>query len=134
MCCLVETFPARHDNLDEYLETLKYAYLYAKIVTLGETHWERTNEVMSRNRRIGCSMSGIAQFVAQHGLNQLKIWCDEGYKTVRETDKELSSLMGIPESIKCTSIKPSGTVSLLAGATPGTPANKTPRPPCAFSK
>ena len=119
MCCLVETFPARHENIDEYMETLKYAYLYAKVVTLGETHWERTNEVMSRNRRIGCSMSGIAQFVARNGLDELKTWCDKGYETVRGVDKELSKWMDVPESIKCTSIKPSGTVSLLAGATPG---------------
>ena len=32
MCCLVETFPAHHESLADYLETLKYAYLYAKTV------------------------------------------------------------------------------------------------------
>ena len=79
MCCLVETFPARHQSIEEYNETLEYAYLYAKTVTLGRTHWELTNEVMSRNRRIGCSMSGIAQFVAANGLDELKKWCDLGY-------------------------------------------------------
>ena len=52
MCCLVETFPERHESLDEYLETLQYALMYAKTVTLGQTHWERTNEVMQRNRRM----------------------------------------------------------------------------------
>ena len=119
MCCLVETFPARHQSIEEYNETLEYAYLYAKTVTLGRTHWELTNEVMSRNRRIGCSMSGIAQFVAANGLDELKKWCDLGYTRIREVDKELSEWLKVPESIKCTSIKPSGTVSLLAGATPG---------------
>lgn len=34
LCCLVETFPARHKSLEEYLRTLKFAYLYAKTVTL----------------------------------------------------------------------------------------------------
>jgi len=34
-------------------------------------------------------------------------------------DKVLSEEFGIPQSIKLTSIKPSGTVSLLAGASPG---------------
>jgi hypothetical protein len=74
LCCLVETFPSNHDSFEDYARTLKYAYLYAKTVTLGRTHWADTNRVMLRNRRIG---------------------------------------------IKTTSVKPSGTVSLLAGATPG---------------
>lgn len=28
--------------------------MYAKTVTLGGTHWEKTNEILFRNRRIGC--------------------------------------------------------------------------------
>lgn len=55
MCCLVETFPARHQSLEDFLHTLRYAMLYAKTVTLGETHWPETNRVMLRNRRIGCA-------------------------------------------------------------------------------
>ena len=46
LCCLVETFPARHKSLEEYLRTLKFAYLYAKTVTLRMTHWPETNRVM----------------------------------------------------------------------------------------
>jgi ribonucleoside-triphosphate reductase len=98
---------------------LKYAYLYAKTVTLGQTHWPETNRVMLRNRRIGCSMSGIAQFVANNGVGKLQTWMDTGYHHIQELDKEYSDWMAIPRSIKTTSIKPSGTVSLLAGATPG---------------
>jgi len=119
LCCLVETFPNNHDSLEDYLVTLKYAYLYAKSVTLGKTHWPETNRVMLRNRRIGCSMSGIAQFVANQGIGTLQSWMDKGYQHIQKLDKEYSDWMAIPRSIKTTSIKPSGTVSLLAGATPG---------------
>lgn len=119
LCCLVETFPNNHDSLEDYLVTLKYAYLYAKSVTLGKTHWPETNRVMLRNRRIGCSMSGIAQFVANQGIGTLQSWMDKGYQHIQNLDKEYSDWMAIPRSIKTTSIKPSGTVSLLAGATPG---------------
>ncbi|RHZ25760.1 hypothetical protein DYB26_004436, partial [Aphanomyces astaci] len=139
LCCLVETFPANHASLDEYKETLRYtnertvqvdecmlmnvciryAYLYAKTVTLGQTHWPITNRVMLRNRRIGCSMSGIAQFITQRGLHELKDWCMQGYDAIQAYDKTYSDFLAIPRSIKTTSIKPSGTVSLLAGATPG---------------
>ncbi|MCW4026336.1 MAG: fused protease/ribonucleoside-triphosphate reductase, partial [Candidatus Bathyarchaeota archaeon] len=61
LCCLVETFPGRHATYEDYERTLKFAYLYAKTVTLLPTHNERTNAVMLRNRRIGTSQSGIAQ-------------------------------------------------------------------------
>ena len=119
LCCLVETFPTNHDSIDDYLKTLKYAYLYAKTVTLGKTHWPETNRVMLRNRRIGCSMSGIAQFLASRGLTKLIDWMDAGYEHIQKLDDDYSNWFAIPKSIKTTSIKPSGTVSLLAGATPG---------------
>lgn len=119
LCCLVETFPERHDDLDEFLRTLELAFFYAKIVTLGEAHWPQTAEVMNRNRRIGTSMSGITQFIAAHGLDTLKRWCVDGYAHLKVFDSILSSQLRIPESNKITSIKPSGSVSLVAGATPG---------------
>ena len=119
LCCLVETFPHNHDSLEDYLQTLKFAYLYAKTVTLGKTHWPDTNRVMLRNRRIGCSMSGIAQFITHRGLHELRHWMKDGYSRIQELDIHYSDWLAIPRSIKTTSIKPSGTVSLLAGATPG---------------
>ena len=119
LCCLVETFPDRHATLEEFKRTLKFAYLYAKTVTLGRTHWAQTNRVMLRNRRIGCSVSGVADFLGQHNLDELRVWLDEGYQTVQHWDEVYSNWFCIPRSIKTTSVKPSGTVSLLAGATPG---------------
>jgi len=119
MCCLVETFPHRHESKEDFLRTLKFAYLYAKTVTLGRTHWPETNRVMLRNRRIGCSMSGIAQFISDRGLEELRHWCRDGYDTIQKYDQIYAEWFAIPRSIKTTSIKPSGTVSLLAGATPG---------------
>ena len=119
MCCLVETFPYNHETLEDYQITLKYAYLYAKTVTLGKTHWAETNRIMLRNRRIGCSVSGIAQFVTYRGIETLRKWLMAGYDTVQQWDKVYSEWFAIPRSIKTTSVKPSGTVSLLAGATPG---------------
>jgi ribonucleotide reductase alpha subunit len=119
ICNLVETFPTRHKTLEDYQRTLKFAYLYAKTVTLGKTHWPETNRVMLRNRRIGCSMSGIAQFISMHGINILKNWCEEGFKVIEKWDDIYSDWLAIPKSIKRTSIKPSGSISLVAGATPG---------------
>jgi adenosylcobalamin-dependent ribonucleoside-triphosphate reductase len=119
LCCLVETFPHNHEDLEDYKRTLKYAYLYAKTVTLGKTHWPETNRVMLRNRRIGCSVSGVAQFITNNGLDTLRNWLEDGYDVIQEWDKQYSDWFAVPKSIKTTSVKPSGTVSLLVGATPG---------------
>jgi len=119
LCNLVETFPQNHKDMKDFLRTLKFAYMYAKTVALGETHWAETNRVLLRNRRIGCSISGVAQFVAEKGLNELKEWLQKGYDIVQHYDKVYSNWMAVPRSIKTTSIKPSGTVSSVAGATPG---------------
>ncbi len=119
LCCLVESFPSRHATYEEYERTLKYAYLYAKTVTLVPTHDARTNAVMLRNRRIGTSMSGIVQAMARHGRRTFFDWCDAGYNYLQRLDDVYSKWLCIPKSIKITSVKPSGTVSLLAGVTPG---------------
>ena len=119
LCCLVETFPAHHDSLEDFKRTLKFAYLYAKTVTLIPTHNQKTNQVMMRNRRIGCSMSGIQQAKGKLGRRRFLNWCDEGYDYIQNLDVVYSEWLCVPRSIKTTSVKPSGTVSLLCGATPG---------------
>ncbi len=118
-CTLVETYLGRHDSLEDYKRTLKFAYLYAKTVTLLPTHWEETNAIMQRNRRIGTSMSGVANFADNVGLPTLREWMDEGYKHIKAYDNTYSEWLGIRESIKMTTVKPSGTVSILAGESPG---------------
>jgi adenosylcobalamin-dependent ribonucleoside-triphosphate reductase len=126
-CTLVETYLNRHESLEDYKRTLKFAYLYAKTVTLLPTHWEKTNAIMQRNRRIGASMSGIANFADIHGIPVLREWMDQGYEVVKRYDNVYSEWFGIRESIKMTTVKPSGTVSILAGESPGvhwTPGGK----------
>ena len=127
MCTLVETYLNRHETLEDYKRTLKFAYLYAKTVTLLPTHWAETNAIMQRNRRIGTSMSGVANFADNRGLPKLREWMDKGYETIKYYDTTYSEWLGIRESIKTTTIKPSGTVSILAGESPGvhwTPGGK----------
>ena len=120
LCNLVETFPANHEDADDYMRTLKFAYLYAKTVTLLPTHNPRTNQVTLRNRRIGLSQSGIVQAFAKFGHRVvLKDFCDTGYNEIKRWDEIYSEWLCVQHSIKVTSVKPSGTVSLVAGATPG---------------
>lgn len=119
LCCLCETFPSRHKNMSDFLHTLKYAYLYAKSVSLCHTHYPRTNAVALKNRRIGMSMTGITAAIARIGIRSFVEWCDSGYNYLKQLDKLYSDWLCVPMSKKITSVKPSGTVSLLPGVPPG---------------
>ena len=119
LCTLVEVHLNRHESKEDFLKTLKFAYLYGKTVTLMPTHWQQTNGIMQRNRRIGTSLTGIAAFADEHGLPTTREWMDEGYKTIRKYDHSYSEWLCVRESVRVTTVKPSGSVSLLSGATPG---------------
>jgi hypothetical protein len=103
----------------EFLRTLMLAFEFAKTVTLGSIHWKITDDIVAKNRRIGTSISGIIDFLDMFDMDVLKDWLDTGYQFLQFFDCWLSHRMHIPMSIKTTSIKPSGTVSLVAGASPG---------------
>lgn len=140
MCCLVEVFPVNCKDVSEFTKVSRMAFRYAKIASLGLSHYPQTAEVQRRNRRIGTSLSGIAQFhekIATMGwkpyfddgeygtedwteVEKVAIdWCNAGYYAIQEEDEALSKMYDVARSIKTTSIKPSGTVSLVAGATAG---------------
>lgn len=119
-CCLVETFPSRHDSYDDYRKTLKMAYMYAKSITLERTNWAETNGVMDRNRRIGTSISGIMNAHAKFGKSVILEWIKKGYDYITYLDNLYSDdWLIVNKSIKRTTIKPSGTTSLLPGENPG---------------
>ena len=119
LCNLVETFPSNHETYEDFERTLKYAYLYCKTVTLIPTHCERTNQVIMRQRRLGISQSGITQAMEKHGIREYLNWCDKGYTYLQGVDEIYSNWLCVTKSIKLTTVKPSGTISLLPGVTPG---------------
>ena len=119
LCTLVEVHLNRHDSKEDFFRTLKFAYLYGKTVTLMPTHWQTTNGIMQRNRRIGTSLTGIASFADTYGMPTTREWMDEGYQKIRHYDNKYSEWLCVRESIRVTTVKPSGSVSILSGATPG---------------
>jgi len=116
-CNLVELFPSRHSSYEEFERTIKYAYLYAKTVSLIPTHNPRTNSVMLRNRRIGLSQSGIVQSFKRHGRRKHFNWCDQGYAYVTKLDRIYSEWLCVRKSIKKTTVKPAGCRPLSAYVT-----------------
>lgn len=119
MCTLSELWINNNESLEELKRSLKFAYLYAKTVTLLSTPWPDTNAVMQRNRRIGVGLSGVADFSDNQGLPKLREWADEAYKTIADYDKSYSEWLCVRESIKLTTVKPSGTTGIVAGTSPG---------------
>lgn len=119
VCCLVEVFPTRCKTPEQFFEALELAQLYAHAVSLLPTHSAQTNAVVARNHRIGESLSGIADWFDNVGATEVISMLRAGYKLVRETNQRLAREAGIPESIRVTTVKPSGTVSQLAGVSPG---------------
>jgi len=119
VCNLVEMFMNKIKDTEEAKKVAKYAYLYAKIVSLGRVHWKDTNNIVERNHRLGVSMTGIMQFISKHGRETLIDTCDMCYNEIQEQDDIYSGYFQVPKSIKTTSVKPSGSIALLGGASPG---------------
>lgn len=117
-CNLVELFPSRCN--DQELDEATYlATIYASTVALLSTHWIPSNKVIARNRRIGVSMTGIVEYIAQTSNTSFIKKCRHLYRLVRETNKTYSEESGVLPSIRCTTVKPSGTISQLAGVSSG---------------
>jgi ribonucleoside-diphosphate reductase alpha chain len=114
----VEVFPTRCKP-EELTRILELATFYASTVALLRSHSEETNEVVARNRRIGVSVSGIADWLDATSVSNVFDTLNKGYDVVRETNRRLAKEAGVAESIRVTTVKPSGTVSLLAGVSSG---------------
>jgi intein/homing endonuclease len=118
LCNLVEIFLPHVESLDRFKEIIENAFLYGKIVSTLPSRWQEINEVIKKNRRIGLSVTGVVQFISKHGRDTLIEWLDKGYLHAKKMDEIYSSRMGVSTSIKITTVKPSGTLSLVAGVTP----------------
>lgn len=127
LCNLAENFPSRCENKEIFYKSLEYSTFYATTVSLLPTHRPESNAIVSKNRRIGVSISGIAQWASGEVpegwgvMNYAKMtkFLEEGYKIVKSTNIKLANQAGVPPAIRVTTVKPSGSISLLAGVTPG---------------
>lgn len=113
-CCLAEIVLP---NITSSLELFKVASILYRICKHSlnlKCHSEKTQKVVHKNFRMGLGITGDAQ-----ATEEQKGWLSKCYEQLRELDKEYSDSHKFPRSIKLTTVKPSGTLSLLAGVTPG---------------
>ena len=113
-CCLTETFLPNITSFEELVDILKLFYRVAKHSLALPCHHSGTESIVHKNMRIGLGMTGILQ-----ATEEQRSWLAPAYLAIREFDKVYSKEKGFPESIKLTTVKPSGTLSLLPGVTPG---------------
>lgn len=119
LCNLSEVFPTRCASKEGTYNAFVFATWYATTISTLLTHSPETNEVVNRNHRIGVSISGIADLFDTWGCTQVITMLRKWYATVDETNSHWCTRYGIPKSIRMTTVKPSGTISLLAGVSPG---------------
>jgi hypothetical protein len=113
-CCnLSELYLNNVSSEEELIDCAKLLYKTQKAISAMPFLHKETDAIVHRNMRLGLGVTGICQ-----SLDKVD-WLDKCYVELRKFDKEWSKKRGWPASIKLTTIKPSGTLSLLGGATPG---------------
>lgn len=115
-CNLSEIFLPNIKDKNDFIETAILMYKATKSISCLPFIHDQTNAVVSENHRLGNSVTGFLQAKAE--LRNEKVF-DEVYKALEKEDKVYSKILGCKPSIKLTTVKPSGTLSLLAGVTPG---------------
>ena len=113
-CCLAETFLPNIASKEELADVCKLLYRVCKHSLRLPCHLPQTQEVVWKNARMGIGVTGYLQ-----ATEEQREWLKEVYDELREFDKSYSGDRGWPASIKLTTIKPSGTLSLLPGVTSG---------------
>ena len=113
-CCLAEVYLPNIENYKELQKVLRYLYRVNKHSLAIPCAIKETEAIVHENMRMGIGVTGYLQ-----ASEEQKDWLDKAYVYLRAYDKEYSKLNGFPNSIKLTTVKPSGTLSLLAGVTPG---------------
>lgn len=113
-CSLAEVFLSRCETKEEFLTAVKFLYRINKHALALPCHHPETEEVVHRNMRMGIGITGVLQATEE----QLS-WLPEVYEELRKYDEAYSYQNNFPVSKKLTTSKPSGTMSLLPGVTPG---------------
>ena len=113
-CNLAEIFLPNISSKEELFDVSALLYKTQKAITTLAYPYKKSQDVIERNRRLGQGITGWLQATEE----QLS-WVDDAYKNLKAVDEKWSNEIKINKSIKLTTVKPSGTLSLLAGVTPG---------------
>lgn len=113
-CNLVEHFLPHYDDLKDLEKGIRLLHRFAKRVAMRKYHIDVCDKVVKKNMRIGHGITGVleSKFFNEKDLDYL-------YKVILDEDEKVSKEYNVPRSIKVSTIKPSGTLSLLGNVAPG---------------
>lgn len=113
-CCLAEVFLPNIESKEELVDVVELLYRINKHSLTLPSHHKETEAIVHKNMRMGIGMTGYLQ-----ASEEQKGWLSDCYEYLRAFDCEYSDDHGFNRSIKLTTVKPSGTLSLLPGVVPG---------------
>lgn len=113
-CNLATIFLPNIESFKQFCEISRLLYMCQKAITSMTYPYEKTTKIVQKNRRLGQSITGVLQ-ASEEQLS----WLSKGYDKLKALDIEYSSKTSINESVRLTTVQPSGTLSLLPGVTPG---------------
>lgn len=113
-CNLAEIFLPNIESKKELVDISKLLYKTQKAITSLAYPYKKSQDVIHRNRRLGQGITGWMQ-----ATDEQLSWVSDAYLELKKFDISWSEQNDMSASIKLTTVKPSGTLSLLAGVTPG---------------
>lgn len=114
-CNLAEIFLPNIRSLGEFKKVAGILFKACKTISNAGFSDPETQTIVSKHHRIGVGLTGYMQATQWHDADAL----NAVYKHIEVVDREYSAKLGVKVSIKRTTMKPSGTLSLLPGVTPG---------------
>jgi hypothetical protein len=114
-CCLAELYLPNISSKEELFKCATYLYRICKhSLALPCVDSKETEQIVHKQMRMGIGITGYLQSTTEQ-----RSWLADCYAYLRNYDKEYSRTKGFPPSIKLTTVKPSGSLSILANCTPG---------------
>lgn len=113
-CCLAEIYLPNITGKYELYEVARLLYRINKHSLAIKCAVQETEDIVHKNMRMGIGVTGYLQ-----ATEEQRSWLSDCYYYLRAYDDEYSKAKGFNPSIKLTTVKPSGTLSLLAGVTSG---------------
>jgi ribonucleoside-triphosphate reductase len=114
-CNLTECFLPNLKSVNEFKEAARLMFRWSKRITCEDYHNPTNERVIKKNRRVGVGITGCLQAPKLFKPEVL----DVVYQVIQKENREYSKALGVPESIRTTTVKPSGTVSLVGDVTAG---------------
>ena len=113
-CCLAEIYLPNVTSKEEFIDIAKLLYRINKHSLNIPCHQKETEAIVHQQQRMGIGVTGVLQ-----SSEEQRSWLSDAYVELRKFDEEYSEKQGYNKSVKLTTCKPSGTLSLLPGVTSG---------------